>query len=185
MNKERSSREGILMNLLEAFRETGFDGVSMSRISELTGLGKASLYHHFPGGKGEMAEAVMDLAGGWVQAHILDPLNAEGAPQARLERVLAALDGFYEGGAKSCLMDVMPLGGGPAVRKKVCGVFQALRDGFAKCATDAGLPKSEAQQRAEGALVAIQGSLVVARGLGDPKVFRRQIAQLRSGYLAG
>ena len=183
MNRERSSREGILLNLLEEFRGTGFDGASLSRISDLTGLGKASLYHHFPGGKGEMAEAVMDLAGAWVQANVLDHLRAADAPKARLERALASLEGFYQGGAKSCLLEVMPIGGGPQVKAKVAEVLHSLVDAFRDLALAAGFSQTEAQRRAEGVLVTIQGSLVVARGLGDPGVFLRQIQGLREGFL--
>lgn len=183
MIRERSSREGILLDLLEAFRGTGFDGVSLSRISELTGLGKASLYHHFPGGKGEMAEAVMDLAGAWVQTNVLDHLHAKDAPAARLERVLASLEAFYQCGEKSCLLDVMPIGSGSEVRGKVAEVLTALLKGFEHLAVDGGVPKAEARRRAEGALVAIQGSLVMARGLGDNLVFMRQMKALRENFL--
>jgi AcrR family transcriptional regulator len=42
--------------LLKLFRQFGYDGVTLSKISQATGLGKASLYHYFPGGKAEMAE---------------------------------------------------------------------------------------------------------------------------------
>jgi AcrR family transcriptional regulator len=183
MKEERSTREGVLLSLLEEFRGCGFDGVSLSRISEVTGLGKASLYHHFPGGKGEMAEAVMDLAATWLEAQVFGPLEAEGEPAARLGTVLNALDGFYAGGAKSCLLDVMPLGGSPAVRAAVKAVFLRMISGFERLALDAGLPEDVAKVRAEGALVSLQGSLVVARGLGDPGPFRRAVAALHAGFL--
>ncbi|RYZ76568.1 MAG: TetR/AcrR family transcriptional regulator, partial [Proteobacteria bacterium] len=49
MRKALLSKTEILSVLLSEFRISGYEGVSMSRISEVTGLGKASLYHHFPG----------------------------------------------------------------------------------------------------------------------------------------
>lgn len=180
---ERSTREGILLGLMEEFRGCGFDGVSLSRISEVTGLGKASLYHHFPGGKGEMAEAVMVLAASWLEAHVFAPLEAEGVPSERLAKVLKALEGFYAGGAKSCLLDVMPLGGSAAVRASVKAVFQRLLAGFEQLASDAGLSRAAARARAEQALVSLQGSLVLARGLGDTAPFTRAIKALRADYL--
>lgn len=183
MTGERSTREGILLDLLEAFRTCGFDGVSLSRISEVTGLGKASLYHHFPGGKAEMAKGVMELAWGWLEAHVFGPLEAEGDPAERLESVLKALEGFYDQGRKSCLLDVMPISGGPEIHAAVKAVMERLTAGFKRLALDAGISETEAGLRAESALVAIQGSLVVSRGLGEPGPFLRQMRSLRERYL--
>lgn len=184
MNGERSTREGILLDLLDEFRACGFDGVSLSRISEVTGLGKASLYHHFPGGKGEMAQAVMGLASDWLEANVLGPLEVKGDPFVRLELVLHALDGFYQQGKKSCLLDVMPIGGGPEVHAAVKSVMRRLLSGLERLALDAGIKKAEAKARAESALIGIQGSLVVSRGLGDPGPFLNQIRSLRKHFLA-
>lgn len=50
-----ASRDVHIPALFQLFRESGYDGVSLAQIAVATGLGKASLYHHFPGGKVEMA----------------------------------------------------------------------------------------------------------------------------------
>ncbi|HJV21643.1 MAG TPA: TetR/AcrR family transcriptional regulator [Holophagaceae bacterium] len=181
---ERTTREGILLSLLEEFRTCGFDGVSLSRISEVTGLGKASLYHHFPGGKAEMAQGVMTLAWGWLEGNVFAPLEADGDPAARLEAVVQALEGFYAQGRKSCLLDVMPISGGPEVKAAVKAVMERLATGFTMLAADAGLSEAQAAARAEHALVALQGSLVLARGLGDPGPFLRQMQSLRERFLS-
>ena len=172
------------MDLLEEFRACGFDGVSLSRISEVTGLGKASLYHHFPGGKGEMAQAVMGLANDWLETHVFSALEGKGEPGARLESVLRALEDFYQQGRKSCLLDVMPLGGGPEVHAAVKGVMQRLLSGFERLALDAGIKKAEAKARAESALIGIEGSLVVSRGLGGNGPFLNLMKSLRKRMLA-
>ncbi len=183
MNGERSTREGILVDLLEEFRACGFDGVSLSRISEVTGLGKASLYHHFPGGKGEMAQAVMSLAGDWLESHVFSVLEGQGEPAVRLESVLLALEDFYQQGRKSCVLDVMPLGGGPEVQAAVKQVMQRLLSGFERLAHSAGIKKADAKARAESTLIGIQGSLVVCRGLGSTSPFLNQMKALRKSFL--
>lgn len=185
MDGERSTREGILIQLLEEFRTYGFDGVSLSRISKVTGLGKASLYHHFPGGKGEMAMAVMTLASAWLEGGVFKALEGEGEPAARLESVLVAFQSFYQNGEKSCLLDIMPIGGGPEIQKMVKALLRRLLIGFEHLALDAGMNPDRARETAELALIRLQGSLVVARGLGDNTPFLRQIQTLRDGYLAG
>ena len=52
-------RADVLPMLGEVFREHGFEGASLAAITARTGLGKGSLYHFFPGGKEEMAAAVL------------------------------------------------------------------------------------------------------------------------------
>ena len=52
--------EKLIERLTSVFRIYGYEGASLSRIAEATGLQRASLYHRFPGGKEEMAEAVLN-----------------------------------------------------------------------------------------------------------------------------
>ena len=44
-------KEEIITKLIPVFRYYGYEGATVSRLSEATGLKKASLYHHFQGGK--------------------------------------------------------------------------------------------------------------------------------------
>ena len=53
------SREEIVLALFDLFRRAGYEGVSIGEISAATGLGRSSLYHYFPGGKADMAAAVI------------------------------------------------------------------------------------------------------------------------------
>ena len=55
VGRSRTSRADVIQALIDVFRRCGYDGATLSSISEATGLGRASLYHHFPGGKQEMA----------------------------------------------------------------------------------------------------------------------------------
>ena len=45
------SKEQIIPQLIPIFRHYGYEGATVSRLSEATELKKASLYHHFQGGK--------------------------------------------------------------------------------------------------------------------------------------
>lgn len=50
---------------------------------------------------------------------------------------------------------------------------------------EAGLDAQTARQRSEDALVAVQGSLILSRGLGDAGIFRRAIARLPKDLCEG
>src|SRR5262245_15951748 len=104
MSEAIPPRDAVVAQLFEMFRRSGFEGVSISDVSEATGLGKSSLYHHFPGGKADMAAAVLEFARMWLEAEVVAPLAAEGTRAVRIDRMLAALDTLYGGGSKPCLL---------------------------------------------------------------------------------
>lgn len=175
----------VVTSLLKAFRRNGYDGASLSRLSEETGLRRASLYHHFPGGKEEMARAALASATQDFQDVVLGPLDNGGTPEQRLASMAAALSAFYDDGRETCLLALMTIGEGrevlaPEVRRGLQGWIDAL----ASVLEEAGQPKSLARERAQEAVVRIQGALVLARGLGDTKIFEQTVAQLPRNLLA-
>ena len=174
----------LLNRLTAVFRTHGYEGASLSKISEATGLQRASLYHRFPGGKAEMAEAVLSRAGEWLQAHALKPLTESGPPESRLRQMARKLDEFYEGGKQSCLLDALSFGveeGG--IRDHQRAAMQAWVDAIATMLRESGLPQRSARERAQDAVIRIQGSLVMARATGDPKPFRRTLRNLPQDLL--
>src|SRR5436309_2266252 len=51
--------EELFDRLARVFRVAGFEGASLGALADGAGLQRASLYHRFPDGKVQMAEAVM------------------------------------------------------------------------------------------------------------------------------
>ena len=91
---------------MDLFRAKGFDGASVSDISDATGLGKSSLYHHFPDGKEEMAIQVLaHLEGFQLERALFEPMRSSGTPKQKLDRMLDTIDRFYDGGRKACLLE--------------------------------------------------------------------------------
>ena len=179
MAHPRVEDQELIRRLLCVFRVHGFEGSSLSRISEATGLQRASLYHRFPGGKLEMAHAVLDHTSEWISANVLVPLEGEGSPKQRLRQVAQALTGFYLGGTAPCLIDAFSFATqDSSLRPRIAAGAQRLIDGFAAIAREAGATPAAARRRAEDALISIQGSLVVSRASGDTAHFERALREL-------
>jgi len=173
------SEEELLGQLTQLFREYGFEGTSLSKICDVTGLVKASLYHRFPKGKDEMADTVLARADRIFAEQILRPLREPGDPKRRLAEVCAGLDKFYASGSCSCLLDTLTLSvDARGARKHARKSLQYWVASFAALSKEAGLPAELARQRGEDAVAAIQGALVVARVAGDRKAFRRALESL-------
>lgn len=169
----------FLATALDLFRTYGFEGVSLKRLADATGLEKASLYYRYPGGKDEIAMAVAGDVVAWFQANVFAPLTGTGTARKRVSFVAGRLSDFYSGGSKACLTDVLSLPGGPEeLHTALKGAMQAWIDAFAQIARDSGLPAKAARLRAEEAIIRIEGSLVVARVLGDRSGFERVLKAL-------
>lgn len=165
--------------LTEVFRTHGYEGASLSKISEATGLKRASLYHRFPGGKAEMAEAVLVQASEWLATHALAPLSEAGPPEDRLRTMTEKLDKFYESGRRSCLLDTLSFGvDGEGIRDHQKAAMEAWIEAIATMLRGSGIPRQTARERAEDALIRIQGGLVMARAKGDPLPFQRTLRNL-------
>jgi AcrR family transcriptional regulator len=104
------TKDEVLDRLTRVFREAGYEAATLSRLSQATGLVKASLYHYFPGGKHDMAAAVLGRANSWLESQVLAPLAGVGTPKERLEAMAVALDAYYSGGRDGCLLGLLSQG---------------------------------------------------------------------------
>ncbi len=176
----------ILEGLTQEFRSKGFEGASLKDLAEATGLKKASLYHRFPNGKREMAEAVFTYMGKWVEDHIFSALGDEENPPAlRLKNGLAQIDMLYAGGEKTCILRALSMQSGLELfQEQIRRGMVLWLEAFQKIGLALGLTSKIAQENALQSLIAIQGSLVVAKGLNDSKVFSNVLRSIENRYLA-
>lgn len=174
--------------LLKLFRQFGYEGVTLSKISQATGLGKASLYHHFPGGKAEMAETALVSVNQWLETKIfpiLERASAVGKGQgAMLIPVFQAMgeetSQFFSQGENSCLWAVLVLeqSSNDLFHRQISWAFTQWIEAIATVLVNAGLDETLARQRGEDAMIAIQGALILSHGLRDYAPFQRVIQQL-------
>ena len=167
----------------DVLRQRGYEGATLAVLAEATGLGKPSLYHHFPGGKEDMAKAALDMVERGLDEMFQAPQAAGGTAAARLDRMFTALDAYYQSGRMGCLLAVLALQRGEhGLSGRVAGMFRIWIARLAALCRDAGIPDGE--QRAETAIALIQGGLVLAAGLDSPDPFHRALAQARKIMLA-
>jgi TetR/AcrR family transcriptional regulator, lmrAB and yxaGH operons repressor len=173
------SDEAFLDKALDLFRSRGYEGVSLSQLSAASGLEKASLFYRYPGGKNEVVMAVVKRVIDWFEANVFAPLKEEGAPRKRIGIVASKLRTFYNQGTRPCITDVLSIAGGSEELAAILRVaLEAWLKAFTDIAREAGMPLSLARSRAEEAIVRIEGSLVLARVLGNSAPFLKNIRLL-------
>jgi AcrR family transcriptional regulator len=177
-------KETYIPYLLSLFRQYGYDGATLAKISEATGLGKASLYHHFPGGKDEMVVTVLDYLERWMDQNIVQRLKGTGDPSFRLQQMCDRLGEVYDGGKQPCLSAILLLGSARDVfHDRVQALYRIWIDAIANVLIESGVDETLAQQRGEDAVITIQGALILSQGLNEPSSFQRVIQQLPAELL--
>lgn len=170
----------LLDRLLSVFREKGFDGTVIGELSAVSGLQRASLYHRFPAGKEEIADAVLAKVGErflW----ILEPMRTDSDIARGMTETARRLSDFYGAGALSCVLDTMTLAGAPAkVREHARSLGVTWVDAMAEAAQRAGRQPEDALRAAKDTFLRIEGALVLARVLGDTEAFAEAVALLPS-----
>lgn len=175
----------ILAGLTKVFRSKGYDGASLAELAEATGLKKASLYHRFPGGKQEMAAAVLSHIEEWVSTHIFQVLdNKEKEPRDRLKDGLTGIRTLYNGGNEVCIFRALSMESGLELfEKQIANGLQEWIGAFENIGTELGFSTSIAQSLALQTLIDIQGSLIVTKGLSEISIFENTLQKIENNYL--
>jgi len=178
MRPAKVSDKELFTRLTEVFRRKGYDGASYAELMKATGLVKASLYHRFPDGKEEMVGAVQSQVDRHFAEYVLAPAVEEGCPKERARRIARRLREFYDSGKAWCLLDTLTIAESRTTLAHARKSMEFWVERFVKVGRDAGLSAGVARKRAEEAVAAIEGSLVVARVLKNRRPFLRVLAGL-------
>jgi len=138
------SDDEMMLRALDLFRTYGFHGVSLKQLADSMGLEKASLYYRFPGGKDEIALAVVRAVDAGVRQNVFQILAKQSvSSRRRVQLACDELRQFYSGGTKSCTLDVMSIPGSTDAIREV--LQRTLQDW-----TDPGPPDSSPAKAGEG-----------------------------------
>ena len=177
------TRTRIVTATNELFRRRGFHGTSLKDVVTAAPATTGSVYHFFPGGKSELAEAVLRETGEAYRQ--LFELVAADAPT-----VAAGFAAFFDGAAavleETDFIDVCAIG---TVAREVASTDERLRgaaaDVFAGWIATAagrlessGVAPAEATALATTLVAALEGAFVLARTARDADVVRHTGAHM-------
>lgn len=167
----RDSRAELIRTMAVLLRDQGYTATGRAELLERSGVSNGSLYHHFPGGMQQLAEAALEASGQAVADALSEALD--GAPNAGV-----GLTRFLDVAAR-------PVGGEPCPGCPVAPtalespiISPRLRTVAARCFDHwqalieerlraDGWPEGTVAERASAALALVEGALLLARVSGQ------------------
>ncbi|TYQ09666.1 UNVERIFIED_ORG: TetR family transcriptional regulator [Gordonia westfalica J30] len=160
--------ERIVVAMTELLRRQGYAATGIKQVVETSGAPIGSIYHHFKGGKRDIAAAALRQSGtayGELVGMLLAPYDdpADGIEAA----FVAAAETIERGG----WLNMCPVGtvageiadAEPDLREIAAEVMSSWIDTGAALFTARGLPEADARSLMTAAVSALEGAFIVAR----------------------
>ena len=176
----RLTTRDVTLRIMPVFRQAGYDGASLEALAAAAGLTRGSLYYHFPDGKVQMAEAVLNRAGAKLSQDVIMPLRSGGPVDETINEMLDGVLKYYDGDPPICMMNALTLGEGEKYfGDRVEGAVSAWHKMILDVLMMGGASKSDANNKATDLLASIQGALILSRVAGSRHIFEGVIARLK------
>lgn len=171
------TRERILTASLELMRRHGYAGTGVKAVLVASEAPYGSLYHHFPGGKEELAAETLRQAGR-AYLELVEAYFPAGAD------VATAAAAFFNDAAdvveSTDFIDACPIAtvageiasSSEPMRLAAADAFQSWLAAVTECATAGGVDPTRARSLAIEAFCALEGAFLLSRTLRDAEPIR-------------
>jgi TetR/AcrR family transcriptional repressor of lmrAB and yxaGH operons len=166
-------------------RQRGYAATSTTDVLRLGGVTTGSLYHHFPGGKEDLAIAALGLSGESVYASLRSALENAGTTADALAqwvaRLAAALDADPRDGCPIAPTALESAHASDRLREAAAAAFERWTQAIARSLETEGWREPEARTLAVAVLALVEGALLLSRTAGNGEALSavaEQIARL-------
>ncbi|WP_375567437.1 TetR/AcrR family transcriptional regulator [Oceaniradius stylonematis] len=167
MPRSSDAKERFIRTAASLFRQGGYHGVGLNEIIAEANAPKGSFYHHFPGGKDELACHAMAYAAGFMRRKMAGAFEEADSFDAGAQALIARLADWFEqsGWQLGCPITTIALETAPSnthLTNAARGSFDLWTDEIAEHAIRlgaAGDPRTEAERL----LTMIEGAWIMAR----------------------
>jgi AcrR family transcriptional regulator len=183
----RDGRDRLLNGARKLLAEKGYAGMELRDVAERGKAPRGSIYHHFPGGKRQLAVEAAELEGAEIRAAIERSLSERG-----LAATLTMFGEMFRRRVKDqperlgCPVAAAALARpeDPALAAAATKAFQSWEAPIAAALREEGVAKKDAATFAGLVVSTVEGALIRARAAGDEAPLDSAVAGLRQALEA-
>lgn len=167
-----STRDRLIAAMLNALRRKGYHGVGLSELLTEAAAPKGVLYHHFPGGKSELAMAAIQTVVSQMTSGLQKLLTRHANPADALQGWMVSAQKLLVGSGfeQGCPLASIALESTPddtAIRAALAEGFSSIRTHLADALQAAGITPARSANLAALMVSAYEGALLQARVAGQ------------------
>ena len=169
------SRNRMIQSAALLFREHGYSGTGFRDVIEHSGAPRGSIYHHFPGGKEQLAADTVEWAAAVIERRLEraaqngDPLAALGIFVDAWREILE--DSNFRAGCPIVAVAAEAEAGAVATAA-AAAAFARWQDVIARTLLDAGVGRTDARRLATLVVASIEGAILLCRVRHDIRPLR-------------
>jgi TetR/AcrR family transcriptional repressor of lmrAB and yxaGH operons len=183
----RDGRDRLLNGARRLLAEKGYAGMELRDVADRGKAPRGSIYHHFPGGKKQLAVEAAELEGREIRAAIESSLAELG-----LAETLSTFGEMFRRRVKNqperlgCPVAAAALARpeDPALGAAATAAFQSWEAPIAAALREEGVKKKDAENFAGLVVTTIEGALIRARAAGDDAPLTSAVAGLQKALEA-
>lgn len=170
-----ATRERLVQAMSRALQRRGYHGVGLTELLAAADAPKGVLYHHFPGGKEQLAVAAIEATAAHISTSLQRLVAEHAQPVPTLAGWLALAEqqlqrSNYERGCPLATVALETTADDGPVRAALAQAFAQIRQGLAGLLAGAGIEAGRASSLAALVFATYEGALMQARvaGSGQP-----------------
>ncbi|WP_367320332.1 TetR/AcrR family transcriptional regulator [Streptomyces sp. HUAS ZL42] len=165
--RKNNSRDRMVLSTTVLLREYGAGATSIDRVLAHSGAPRGSVYHHFPGGRAQLIDEAVTLAGDFV-AGLLDEAVRADDPVEAIDAFFALwrerlLESDFRAGCPVVAVAVETNDDAPQPARSAAAAFARWQEALAGLFRRHGLTDERSRRIAAFVVAAVEGAVIMCR----------------------
>ncbi|WP_413099161.1 TetR/AcrR family transcriptional regulator [Streptomyces sp. Inha503] len=167
VRRKSDSRQRMVLSAAALLREYGASATSIDRVLAHSGAPRGSVYHHFPGGRAQLIDEAVALAGDFIAGLIETGVRADDPVEAvdaffTLWRA-RLVEGDFRTGCPIVAVAVETNDDAPQLARSAAAAFTRWQEALAALLVRHGLSEERGRRLAAFIIAAVEGAVIMCR----------------------
>ncbi|MGA5200632.1 TetR/AcrR family transcriptional regulator [Streptomyces variegatus] len=165
--RKGGSRDRMVLSTAALLREYGASATSIDRVLAHSGAPRGSVYYHFPGGRAQLIDEAVGLAGDFIGGLIETAMEADD-PLEAIDAFFALwrdrlVESEFRAGCPIVAVAVETNDEAPQLARSAAAVFARWQEALAALFVRHGLPEERGKRLAAFIIAAVEGAVIMCR----------------------